>query len=511
MFIELLLLLFALIILGDYLLKKRRNDMIHYMPGPKTLPVLGNALMYHGKSKADIMDFIISNSQKYGTLYRVWVLNQLAVLCCDPADVEVLLSSTKYIKKNNFYDLLHVWLGAGLLVSNGHKWHSRRKIITPTFHFKILEQFVEIYDQQSAVLVKKLEQYADGKTVLNIAPLICLMALDVIAETAMGTKINAQTNPQLPYVSAVISVTDMFAKRFIHAWQRFDWLFRLFSRKEAKLFYANIELLHDFTDHIIVERRAALEQKLTANEPATETELGVKRRMALLDVLLQSTIDGKPLSNEDIREEVDTFMFEGHDTTSNALTFCLHLISRHPMVQAKLFEEIRDVLGDDKERPVTQRDLIELKYMECVIKESLRLYPTVPLIGRNFEEDVNLRGKMIPAGTNITVGIYIMQRNPKYFPEPDAFRPERFLNESVEGGEKLNPYIYVPFSAGPRNCIGQKFAMLEMKSTISKILRHFELLPLGEELRPVLSIVLRSENGGQLGLKPRNYAATNTI
>lgn len=103
-----------------------------------------------------------------------------------------------------------------------------------------------------------------------------------------------------------------------------------------------------------------------------------------------------------------------------------------------------------------------------------------------------------------------MQRDPKYFPDPDSFRPERFLNEYIEGGEKLNPYVYVPFSAGPRNCIGQKFAILEMKSTISKILRHFELLPLGENLRPVLSIILRSENGSQMGLKPRNYKTTSS-
>uniref|UniRef100_A0A034W2C6 Cytochrome P450 4d2 n=1 Tax=Bactrocera dorsalis TaxID=27457 RepID=A0A034W2C6_BACDO len=513
MLIELLLLLFALLVLGDYLLKKRRNDMIHYMPGPKPLPVLGNVLMYRGISQADIIDFILQNRQKYGTCYRVWLLNQLAVLFSDPADVEVLLSSSKYIKKNNFYDLLHPWLGTGLLVSNGRKWHARRKIITPTFHFKILEQFVEIFDQQSTVLVKKMAQYADGKTVLNIAPLLCLMTLDIIAETAMGTKVNAQTNPEFPYVSAVISVTYMFARRFTNAWQRIDWLFRLLSRKEAKLFYANIKLMHDFTDRIIVERRAALEQELSINETApnaTDTEVGLKRRMALLDVLLQSSIDGKPLSNEDIREEVDTFMFEGHDTTSSALTFCLHLISRHPLVQAKLFEEIRKVLGADKDRPVTQRDLGELKYMECVIKESLRLYPTVPLIGRNFEEDVVIRGKPIPAGTNVTIGIYIMQRDPKYFPEPDTFRPERFLNESLEDGETRNAYVYVPFSAGPRNCIGQKFAMLEMKSTLSKILRHFELLPLGEELRPTLTIVLRSENGSQMGLKPRNYASTSS-
>uniref|UniRef100_W8BYC8 Cytochrome P450 4d2 n=3 Tax=Ceratitis capitata TaxID=7213 RepID=W8BYC8_CERCA len=504
--IELTIILTGLILLWDYLLKKRRNEILRYMPGPKALPLVGNALMYRGKGPEDIMSFIIANRNKYGPLYRVWVLNQLAIFSSDPADVEVILSSSQHIKKNNLYDLLHIWLGTGLLMSTGRKWHARRKIITPTFHFKILEQFVEIFDQQSAVLVEKLNRHADGKSVVNVSPFICLMALDVIAETAMGTKVNAQMNPQFPYVRAVNTVTNILAKRFINIWQRIDIIFRLVARKDAQEFYSSIKLMHEFTERIIIDRRSALEETLANNSTASvDADVGAKPRMALLDVLLQSTIDGQPLSNEDIREEVDTFMFEGHDTTTSALSFCLHLISRHAEVQAKLFDEIRHVLGDDRERPVSLRGLGELKYMECVIKESLRLYPPVPIIGRNFEEDVNLNGKLIPAGTNYTVGIYVMLRDSKYFTDPDAFRPERFLNESGDGGEKMHAYSYIPFSAGPRNCIGQKFAILEMKSTISKILRYYELLPFGEKMRPSMSIVMRSQNGSEMGLKPRVY------
>lgn len=109
--------------------------------------------------------------------------------------------------------------------------------------------------------------------------------------------------------------------------------------------------------------------------------------MALLDVLLQSTVNGAPLTNEDIREEVDTFMFEGHDTTTSGIAFALYLIARHPVVQEKLFEEITHVLGTDRNKAVTYRDLQELKYMELVIKETLRLYPSVPVIGRQIMED----------------------------------------------------------------------------------------------------------------------------
>lgn len=95
-------------------------------------------------------------------------------------------------------------------------------------------------------------------------------------------------------------------------------------------------------------------------------------------------------------------------------------------------------------------------------------------------------------------------RDPEYFPDPDAFKPERFSAEEItEGANKINPFAYTPFSAGPRNCIGQKFAMLEMKSTISKVLRHFELLPLGTEVRPMINLILRSATGVNIGLKPR--------
>lgn len=110
--------------------------------------------------------------------------------------------------------------------------------------------------------------------------------------------------------------------------------------------------------------------------------------MAFLDVLLQSTVNGAPLTNEDIREEVDTFMFEGHDTTTSGIAFALYLIARHPEVQEKLVDEIKHILGTDKNKPVAYRELQELKYMECVIKETLRMYPSVPVIGREITEDV---------------------------------------------------------------------------------------------------------------------------
>lgn len=118
--------------------------------------------------------------------------------------------------------------------------------------------------------------------------------------------------------------------------------------------------------------------------------MGQKKRMAFLDVLLQATVDGKPLTQEDIREEVDTFMFEGHDTTTSGISYCLYLLSRHAHIQQKVYEEVIQVLGPDKNKPITMRNLLELKYLEAVIKETLRMYPSVPIIARKCLQDIQI-------------------------------------------------------------------------------------------------------------------------
>jgi len=222
--------------------------------------------------------------------------------------------------------------------------------------------------------------------------------------------------------------------------------------------------------------------------------------MALLDILLQSTINEKPLTDADIREEVDTFMFEGDDTTSSGVSHALYAIARHPKVQERIYEELQQVLGEDPHAPVTQSQLQDLKYLDCVIKETLRMYPPVPAIGRHTHKELKIGNKTIPPNTSIYLVLYFAHRDPDYFPDPLSFKPERFLNGEEESHEN---FAYVPFSAGPKNCIGQKFAVLEMKSLISKVLRFYELLPLGEELKPMMNFILRSASGINVGLRPR--------
>ena len=170
-------------------------------------------------------------------------------------------------------------------------------------------------------------------------------------------------------------------KRSLDFLLRYNFFFRfsLMAWRQRQL----LKILHSFTDRVIVGRRELLtEFNKDAIEKPLEEDIGIKKKMAFLDLLLQSTINGKPLTNLEIREEVDTFMFEGHDTTSSGISYTLYNIAKHPEVQQKVFDEINHVIGDDLETPVGLKVLNELNYLELVIKESLRLYPSVPIYGR---------------------------------------------------------------------------------------------------------------------------------
>ena len=195
---------------------------------------------------------------------------------------------------------------------------------------------------------------------------------------------------------------------------------------------------------------------------------------------------------------------QGHDTTTSGISFVLYNLAKYPDIQQKVFEEI-STLGEDVHKTLTMQDLNNLRYLELVIKESLRLYPSAPFIGRKITEEVTLGDVIIPEGTTMMISPFFLGRSPKIYQNPLNFDPSRFDVET--NNERSNPFAYVPFSAGPRNCIGQKFAMLEMKSLTSKIIRNFQLSikKENEELDLISELILRPENGIVLCATSRVY------
>ncbi|XP_037727373.1 cytochrome P450 4ae1 [Drosophila subpulchrella] len=274
----------------------------------------------------------------------------------------------------------------------------------------------------------------------------------------------------------------------------FPQLFRLCWPSGFRKQQAGVNCLHQFTNRIIEQRRHLLAREAHQDKP--------EKRHALLDTLLRATVDGQPLTDKQIRNEVNTFIFEGHDTTTSAVSFCLYLLSRHEVVQQRLFEELKEHYGRDLNRGVNHLDFAELPYLNCVVKESLRLYPPIPAVARCMEKDLAIEGGYVPAGTDVVVLLWQLLRDEALFANPLLFQPERHMGEEAT---RLGPYSYIPFSAGPRNCIGQKFALLEMKTMVIKLVRHYQLLPMGVDVQPSIMIVLRSRTGVNCGLRPRLY------
>ena len=233
-----------------------------------------------------------------------------------------------------------------------------------------------------------------------------------------------------------------------------------------------------------------------------DDETGRKRRMAFLDSLIVHHLnDPNSLTEKGIREEVDTFMFEGHDTTSMALSWTTYLIGLNPDIQKKCHEELDSIFGDDKDRPLTMQDLRQMKYIEACIKEGLRLFPSVPYIARVSNQEIMINGHLIPKGVTLLLYLHQVHRDPEVFPKPEVYMPERFLDPG-----KMHPFAFVPFSAGPRNCIGQKFALLEEKAIISSIFRNFNVTSIDhrDKIKVATELVLRPKIPIKLKLDVRH-------
>ncbi|OWR44670.1 cytochrome p450 CYP4S1 [Danaus plexippus plexippus] len=299
---------------------------------------------------------------------------------------------------------------------------------------------------------------------------LVLLADSEEVQTAMGIRLNADKSAEkMMYKKAIMDIGQIVMKRLTTVWLHSDLIF--YNMPIGKKFTKCLENVHSFADNVILERKKKYES--VANED------GGRRRLAFLDLLLEAERNGE-IDLEGVREEVNTFMFEGHDTTATALAFGLVLLADSEEVQERLFEECQRV-GPEP----SVSELNDMKYLEAVVKEILRLYPSVPFIGREITEDFMLDDIKVKKGCEVVVHIYDVHRRPDLYPDPVAFKPERFLDE-----EKRHPYSYVPFSAGPRNCIGQKFAKLQMKVVISEIVRNFKLSPLVAGARPDLKVDL---------------------
>ncbi|XP_034948968.1 cytochrome P450 4g15 [Chelonus insularis] len=518
----------ALVLWFVYYRISRRHliELGNKLPGPPGLPLIGNAAEFMG-SPDSIFRNIMRRSFEFDQVVRLWIGPKLLVFLVDPRDVEVILSSHVYIDKSAEYRFFQPWLGNGLLISTGPKWRAHRKLIAPTFHLNVLKSFIDLFNANSRAVVEKMRK-EEGKE-FDCHDYMSETTVEILLETAMGVSKTTQDRSGFEYAMAVMKMSEILHLRHTRVWLRPDWLFNLtkYGKDQIQL----LDIIHSLTKKVIQKKKEdfkagkrnfistsdSKETKATSVEGLSfgqsaglkddldvdDNDVGEKKRLAFLDLLMEAGQNGNVLSEQEVKEQVDTIMFEGHDTTAAGSSFFLSMMGCHPDIQEKVIQELDEIFGDS-DRPVTFQDTLEMKYLERCLMETLRLYPPVPIIARQINTDLKLvtGDYVIPAGCTVVIGTFKMHRQPHIYPNPDTFNPDNFLPEKTAN---RHYYAFIPFSAGPRSCVGRKYAMLKLKILLATILRNYRVRSDIKEsdFRLQADIILKRAEGFKVRLEPR--------
>uniref|UniRef100_A0A8C9V6N2 aromatase n=1 Tax=Scleropages formosus TaxID=113540 RepID=A0A8C9V6N2_SCLFO len=388
--------------------------------------------------------------------------------------------------------------GQGLLLSNGEHWSRHRRLLTPAFHFDILKNYVTIFNKSTDIMHEKwCRLVEEGQNCLDMFEQISLMTLHSLLKCTFSYDSNCQEHPS-EYIAAIYELSTLVVQREHRMLYHWDWLY--WRTDEGRRFRRACAMVHRFTANIVQKRRAALNQQ---QEPEQQSRSSKAKKVTdFIDVLLLSRDeDGNGLTDEEIKAEADTFMFEGHDTTASGISWILYNLALHPDHQDRCRAEVDALLQGRDSEEIEWNDLSNLPYTTMCIKESLRLHPPVTAVTRRFAQDMTVPGgRVIPQGNICLVSIYGTHHNPDIWPNPEVYDPMRFDPENSKG---RSSHAFVPFSAGPRNCIGQNFAMAEMKVVVALTLLRFRVTPRDSEVRRLPELILRAERGLWLRLEPR--------
>ncbi|XP_044515873.1 cytochrome P450 3A4-like [Gracilinanus agilis] len=467
------------------------------IPGPAPLPFFGTVLSYRkGFAEFDYQCF-----KKYGKTWGFFDGKQAVLATMDPEMIKTVLVKECYSVFTN----RRMFGPAGILesaisIAEDEQWKRIRTVLSPTFTSGKLKEMFPIINQYGDVLVKNMKKEAEKSKPVTMKDIFGAYSMDVITSTSFGIHVDSMNNPNDPFVREIRKLIRFsFLDPLILSITIFPFLIPLFNKLNITVFPK------DATDFLAKSVIKIKEERKKTTE---------KHRVDFLQLMMDSQTSKnseshsqKDLSDEEILAQSIIFIFAGYETTSSVLSFLFYHLATNPEIQEKLQKEIDAVLPNKE--AVTYDALVQMEYLDMVINENLRLYPIAGRIERVAKKTVEINGLTIPKGTVVMAPPYVLHRDPEYWPEPEEFRPERF---SKENKESINPYVYLPFGAGPRNCIGMRFALMSMKVAVSRVLQEFSFRPCKETQIPlklsnqplltpsvpiVLQAVLRKKKGNQ--------------
>ncbi|XP_008162940.2 cytochrome P450 3A21-like [Chrysemys picta bellii] len=445
------------------------------IPGPTPLPFFGTTLAYRNGT----VDFDKNCFQKYGKIWGLYDGRQPVLAILDSTLIKTVLVKECYTTFTNrrAFGPTGV-LKSAVSIAEDEQWKRIRTVLSPTFTSGKLKEMFPIMMHYGKVLVRNVQKQVEKDEPIAVKDVFGAYSMDVITSTSFGVNIDSMNNPQDPFVKEAKKLVkfDVFSPLFVLI-SIFPFLTPLLDMLNVNIFPN--DALEFFTRSVI-----KIKEKRKRDTPMN--------RVDFLQLMIDSqnlntshesnglNHPNKVLTDTEILAQAIIFIFAGYETTSSILGYIVYSLATHPDVQQKMQEEIDSVLPN--QAPLTYDALMQLEYVDMTVSETLRLFPLGGRIERVCKKDVEINGVSIPKGTVVMIPPYLLHRIPEYWPEPEEFRPERF---SKENKEMMDPYIYLPFGAGPRNCIGMRFAVLSMKIAIASLLQNFTFRPCKETPIPL--------------------------
>ncbi|NWI92707.1 CP3AT protein, partial [Pitta sordida] len=432
------------------------------IPGPRPLPFVGTFLEYrHGVHNFDQMCF-----EKYGKIWGIYDGRQPVLAVLDPILIKNILVKecyTTFTNRRNFG--LNGLLESALNLAADEQWKRIRTVLSPTFTSGKLKEMFHIINHYGEKLVKNIEKKVANDEFVAAKDIFGAYSMDVVASTSFSVNVDSMSNPNDPFVTNIKKFLQFsFLSPVFLLLVLFPFVVPVLEKMKVTLLPSEVM---DFFRGIFMKMKKE-------REKGNSTD-----RVDFLQLMIesQSSDDGsksaeanldKTLSDEEILAQSLIFVFAGYETTSSTLSYVAYNLATHPDVQQRLLDEVEAHLPN-KAAP-TYSAITQMEYLDMVVNECIRLYPAGGRIERVCKKTVELNGVTIPKGTVVMIPAFMLHRDPEYWPEPEEFRPERFSKENKEG---LDPYTFLPFGAGPRNCIGMRFALLVVKVAVVVMLQNF--------------------------------------
>ncbi|XP_070556770.1 cytochrome P450 3A8-like [Ptychodera flava] len=466
------------------------------IPGPAPWPLAGNFIQLSSGFQDKEMEWY----KKYGKVFGIYEGRQPVLEVVDPEMCKQIC--VKHF--TSFYNRRRLPLETkpfnhALTVLVDQNWKNKRNTLTPAFSGSKMRKMTPIVNNAADTMIRILGKHSkDGKTV-QCKDIFGGYVVDSIGSAGFGVDVNSQEQPGHPFVKHVKesfsfdSLNPVFLALILFPFVMhiLNWLNVGIFPRAAINYFVNLtettveirkkqdpsEKKVDFLQ-LMLDAREVYDQYIKENEEE-EDENGVQ---LFRDGKSDTHDFHKGFTNDELLAQSLLFFGAGYETTSTMMSFLAYSMATNPDVQDKLCAEIDDVMANYDE--VTYDAVSKMPYLDLVVCETLRMYPPGIRFDRECNEDVTIEGVHIPKGMIVAVPIYVIHHDPKIYPEPKKFIPERFTKEEKE---KRHPYAWLPFGAGPRNCIGMRFALLEAKIGLVRIFQRFTFEPCVEtEIPPKL-------------------------